>query len=233
MKLNYKTVAASLALGCLLTSVANAAEPEKDVEATSNVDAILFRIENIAPIANKDGLIDQCSYTVTVYNRMDKGVRTADLQLDWEDNISAKYQVVDETIKVVGAKEAVTHVIKEMTIDDVAPHSQKSFEQKINTDKCYLLLDNLKYVVKSCFSEGTVAKNKNGKIDNKGDCAEKFNYIDSKNPEYYSEFKDVPDNILVKQAEEEKERALSKVNAAVDSIFSTLDDTDKELEKIK
>ncbi len=233
MNLNYKKIFAGMALGCLVATSVVAAEADKSVEQTSDMGAILFRIENINPIANKDGLTDQCSFMVTVYNRMNKGLKTADIDMEWVDNISNKYKLADNKIKVVGEHSAEKHINKTVTIDNIAPHSQKSFAQKVKTDKCYLLLDNLKYSVKTCFIEGSTVQYKDGQAINVDDCSNNFNYINSKNPEYYSEFKDVPASVLTKQIEDEKERELSKVNATVDAIMSSLDKTSKELERIK
>ena len=230
MKFNHKIIIAGLALSCLTSFVANA-QPDED---TSDVGAILFRIENIVPLANKDGITDQCAYTLTVYNRMDKGLRSADLQLTWTDNVSGKYQINGDNLKVVGAKEAQIQIAQIMTIDNVAPHSQKSFAQKVNTDKCYLLLNEMQYSVKSCSIEGQkMQTRKDLKGREIGGCSNNFNYIDSKNPEYYTEFKDIPASALAKQVEEEKERELSKVNATVEGIITSLDNANKELEKIK
>ena len=233
MKLNYKTTVTGLALGCLFAANVQAAPQNQDENSTSDAGAVLFRIENIKPIQNKDGLTDQCSYTVTVYNRMDKGLQTADIRFEWIDKISGKYKIDENQITAVEGANAELHIVKEMTVDNVAPHSQKSFTQKVNTDKCYLLLDNLQYVVKSCSLEGQKVQYKDGKAVADNGCAKNFNYIDSKNPEYYSEFRDVPASSLAKQVEEEKERELSKVNATIDSIMNTLDATNGELEKIR
>lgn len=233
MNLNYKIAFTGLALGCIIAANSIAAEPVENVESTSDRGAVLFRIENIVPIANKDGLTDQCSFMVTVYNRMNKGLQTADVQLEWLDNISGKYVIDGDQIQVINSKEADKRITKDIIIDNVAPHSQKSFAQKVSTDKCYLLLDNLQYTVKSCFLEGQSVQYKDGKAVTENGCNNNFNYIDSKNPEYYSEFKDVPASVLEKQIEEEKERELSKINTDVDYIMQTLDKATKELEKIK
>lgn len=233
MNLNYKMTFAGLALGCLVATNAVAADNAQKIEPTSNLGAVLFRIENIAPITNKDGLTDQCSFMVTVYNRMNKGLKSADIDMEWVDNISNKYKVTGNKIKVVSDSKAEEHINKTITIDNIAPHSQKSFAQKVDTDKCYLLLDNLKYNVKTCFIEGGVVQYKDSQATNIDDCSNNFNYINSKNPEYFSEFKDVPASVLTKQIEDEKERELSKVNATVDAIISSLEKTSKELERIK
>ena len=70
-------------LGALtVLSLANpaAAEDKKADVETSKANAILFRVENIKPIADKDGLINKCTFMVTAFNRMDKGVRVANLK---------------------------------------------------------------------------------------------------------------------------------------------------------
>ncbi len=223
---------AGLIFGSLFVTCANAQETTKD-EATSDNEAVLFRIENIAPIANKDGLTDKCSYIMTVFNRTDKALRAADLKLEWVDSISRKYQIENGQISVAEGGRAETRVIKDVSIDNVAPHTQKSFEQTVDTDKCFLLLDNLSFNVVSCQMEGDTVQYKDGQAAKGLSCGVSFNYIDSKNPEYYSEFKDVPESVLAKQVQEEKERELSKVNDTVSSIMTTLDKTDQELEKIK
>lgn len=227
MSLNRKIFIAGMALSLLVSFGAKAQGTEvaddNQTQATSEEGAIIFRIENITPIANKDGLTDKCSYIMTVFNRMNQAVKSADVVLSWKDNISGKYQVKDGAIQVVAEKNATEVITNQVTIENIAPHTQKSFEQKVMTDKCFLLLDNVEFNVSSCRLEG----NKNASCDNK------FNYIDSKNPEYYSEFKDVPESVLAKQVEEEKERELSKVTETVNSIMEAMDATEKELEKIK
>ena len=57
----------------------------------------------------------------------------------------------------------------------------------------------------SCATEDDKVEMKNSKVVSKGNsCGDKFDYIDSKNPEYYSEFKDVPESVMSKQIEDEK-----------------------------
>jgi hypothetical protein len=228
MSSNRKIFIASMALSLLMSfgvkaQEAAATDAENQTQATSEEGTIIFRIENIAPIANKDGLTDQCSYVMTVFNRLDNPIKSADMVLKWKDKISGKYQIEKGEIKVVSGEDATEVITNEVTIENIAPHIQKSFEQKVTTSKCFLLLDNLEFKVSACQVDG----------DKNASCADKFNYIDSKNPEYYSEFKDVPESVLAKQIEEEKERELSKVNENVASIMKAMDDTEEELKKIK
>lgn len=189
------------------------AEDKKADAETSKANAILFRIENIKPIADKDGLINKCTFMVTAFNRMDKSVREAKLKFNWQDNIAAKYTIENKEIKVNTGKDAATNVSAEVTLNEIAPHSQKSFEGSVDTDKCFLLFDNLNYTVDSCATEDDKVEMKNSKVVSKGNsCGDKFDYIDSKNPEYYSEFKDVPESVMAKQVEDEKVKEVAKIS---------------------
>ena len=95
--------------------------PEQDAAAvnpeTSKPDAILFRIENIKPIANEEGLTTKCSFIVTVYNRTQKEVEEADIDFFWKDDISAKYRVESDSVVAVGKEEATTIVQKNMILE--------------------------------------------------------------------------------------------------------------------
>ena len=227
MSFIHKITASCLALGLVLTATGAQA-----AEQTSNAGSILFRIENIKPITNDKELIEQCSFIVTAYNRMDKSVKTAELALSWVDNVSAKYVIKEGEVVAVKGKEAETTVTSSITLTDIAPHTQKSFEQKVSTDKCFLLLDNLTYNTVNCFTDSDNIVMKDSKLVGTGDCTDKFNYIDSKNPEYYSEFKDVPESVLKQQAEEEKNRDLNKINASHSDILLENEKTNDILKQI-
>ena len=193
---------------------------------SSKPEGILFRVENIQPITNKEGVIDRCSYMVTAYNRSDHPLKDAHMILTWTDQISGKYKIEKSQIKVVPSKEAKIQINSEINLGGIAPRKQKSFEQRVETDKCYLLLDNTQFNVVSCDVEGM------DKLDTNR-CTSMFNYIDSKNPEYYSEFKDVPASVLEKQAEDEKQQEIAKITETVEQINKTMDETTEILRKLK
>lgn len=227
------SLAAVMALGTVVS--ADAAPSRKNQkEDTSDAGAILFRVENIEPVRNKDGFIDRCSFMVTVYNRMEKEVKEAVLELRWIDTISNKYDVQNGEVVVSDDEEASeTEITKTVKLSSIMPHRQKSFTSEVATDKCFSLLDNVEYTVKSCINEGETLEMKDSKIVGAGSCTGNFNYINSKNPEYYSEFKDVPDSVLEKQAEEEKRNELAKVNEKQNSILNQIKNVDEILKKIR
>jgi len=211
MSLINKFVAGSVALGmslcCASFSYAQqASQAPVDGAAGTNAettkpDAILFRIENIKPVANEEGLTEKCTFIVTVYNRTQKEVEEANIDLFWRDAISAKYRVNMGSGEVtsVSPQEAMTVIHKNIVLEKIFPHEQKSFESEVETDKCFLLLDQVEYKVNTCIAAGDNIQIKNNQRIGNGSCIGSFDYVNSKNPEYYSEFKDVPESVLQKQ----------------------------------
>lgn len=230
MNLISKFIASGLACGMVLASTSLA----RADEATSRSDGIIFRIENIKPITNEEGMTSQCEFYVTVYNRMDKDVKEAELSLAWTDNVSAKYKVENNKLQVEKDKEKAKFVVsKTITLKEIAPHQQKSFKEVVDTDKCFLLFDQVEYKVPSCFTGGDDVKMKNNKRMSNGSCTGMFDYINSQNPEYYSEFKDVPESDLQKMAEEQDKSETQAIEDLYKSTVENMDKVSKNLRKIR
>lgn len=224
----------SVAFNALILSSSNVKAAEKPAnEETSQTGAVLFRIENIEPQKNKDDLIDKCKFMVTVYNRTAKEISNASLKFKWQDNIDNKYKVVGDKIETKSEQTAKTIIEKEVILEKMLPHMQKSFAQIVDTDKCFLLFDQLEYTVESCYYADENVVIKDGKKSGNGSCTSIFNYINTQNPEYYSEFKDVPDSIIEKQQEMEKSQELLKVQEGFDAITKEMQETEELLKDIK
>lgn len=236
MSITNKLILSGVALSFLAAMPAVAqvaparAAGEKTVSESSEPQMVIFRVEDIKPITNANGMIDKCSYLVTAFNRMEKTLKNARLELQWADNISAKYVIKDGGVSIVDKGNEKTVVADTVELREIAPHTQKSFEEEVETDKCFLLLDNVEFKAYDCIMDGIGAVTRG---EDKGECSGLFNYIDSKNPEYYSEFKDLPDSVIKKQAEEEKVRELSLISKLHDQIKDDMDKTVQTLEKIK
>lgn len=201
MSLINKILASGLACGIALTS-ANFAQA---YDGTSRGNGVIFRVENIKPIQNEDGLTTECEFMVTVYNRMDREIKEAELLLSWTDNVPGKYKIVDGSLQTEKDEEKAKTVIShKLTLKDLAPHQQKSYKEVIETERCFLLLDQVSYNVPLCIADGDDVKMKNNRRTSNGSCLDAFDYINSQNPEYYSEFKDIPDSDIEKMAEEQK-----------------------------
>ena len=171
---------------------------------------------------------------LTAFNRTDENLKEAELELSWKDTISKRYNIQEgKVVAVEDDAEAESVATQTVILESVQAHKQKSFKAEVETDKCFSLLDNLEYVVKSCITEGEKLEMKNGKMLSKGSCVGIFNYINSKNPEYYSEFKDVPESVLEKQIEEERKNEMEKITSKIESTIEELKKVDETLDQIK
>lgn len=237
MKLIKKILLPAMASMFVFVAVsnANAARRRAQNVDTSELGSIIFRIENIKPIKDKDDNIKKCSFVLTTFNRMDKALNEATMEMEWEDNITGKYTAKLGLPKNAKATEnesgnLITTTIK---LSNVQPHIQKSFIGEVETDKCFLLFDTISYQVSGCVMDEEKVIIKDGKAIGGSNCSNNFNYINSKNPEYYAEFKDVPESVLQKQAEDEKNLELAKINSNCDNILADLKKTDAALSGVK
>ena len=253
-----KTAILSLASLLIYGACANAevtapgATDSPRAEKTSDEGMVIFRIENIKPIKDKRGNIKQCSYIVTAYNRMNTAIKEAELGFSWQDNITGSYiKRIDDSAKLTQDEisEQLDSELKEMKenakkeqpkqnvlqfkpinttvkVFNIGAHAQKSFSDTVDTDKCFLLFDNLNFQVRNCLVDGQ-------KPGDKGNCNNKFQYISSKNPEYYVEFSDVPENVVQEQIEEEKNQELSTINSQYDEVVSSLIKIDETLKNMR
>lgn len=237
MNLINKIAASGLFCGLMMASVSTAqaqVQAPQAPEATSQSGGIIFRIENIKPVTNEEGLTTQCEFYVTVYNRMDKNIKEVDMDLAWTDNISAKYKVSGDTVVAErDAQKAQTVISKHVVLKEVAPHQQKVFKEFVDTDKCFLLFDQVDYRVNDCVAEGDNVEMKNSKRVNKGSCIDAFDYINSKNPEYYSEFKDVPDSVLEQMADNQQKQDSQMIDDMFKDTVKSYEEISKILEDIK
>lgn len=257
------SVASMLFCSSLVAAEVAPAQPSeteaKKFEKTSDVGTIIFRIENIQPIKDKQGHVKQCSYVVTAYNRLNQMLKEAELDFVWQDNITGQYlKKIDESAKLTPAeiaenisaetpekepvkeaketKSAVPQfqpIVSPVKLFNIAPHSQKSFSNTVDTDKCFLLFDNLNYKVNSCLLEGMAKTEKADDKQAEAGCAGKFSYISSKNPEYYAEFGDTPENIVQDQIEDEKNMEMEKIDNIYKETVSTLDKVDNTLKNMR
>ena len=230
MNLISKFIASGLAFGMVLASTTTV----KADEVTSRGDGVIFRIENIKPIANGEGVTSQCEFYVTVYNRMERGIKEAELSLSWTDNIAEKYKVEDNKLKVEEDQEKAKFVInKVISLKDLAPHQQKSFKEVLDTDKCFLLFDRVDYRVPTCYADGDEIRMRNNKRTSNGSCIGKFDYINSQNPEYYSEFKDIPESSLQEMAQEQDKANNQAIDDLYKATIENMDKVAKNLHKIR
>lgn len=204
--IKMKIVKTALMLACAsIITTAQAQTPE----STSKPRAVLFKLHDIKPVMNTEGMVTHCDFMATFYNRTEDGLRPAKLELGWTDSVTEKYQIGEEVTEEPQNKKINNYrnTAKQVKLGDVTTvvdmpalgsYKQVSVKATVETEKCFLLLDNLNFRVESCDLVGKETKEKttnsrrlNSKRTASTECSNLFEYIDSKNPEYYDEFKNI------------------------------------------
>ncbi|MBP5615445.1 MAG: hypothetical protein IKR60_02250 [Alphaproteobacteria bacterium] len=233
----------------LTAGMAVSANAQENTEATQELvnpetvfaaksQSVLFKIHDVKPVLNTDGAISSCSYTVTFFNRTKKAIRQAQIEFGWTDRVSDLYMIENSEQSPAdilndapvapadkkAAKDAVasSEIKSTVTLPSLGVLKQVSVQGYADTDKCFALLDDVNFKVKDCVLL-TVDNSGDLKNDSANDqfnaCAGLFAYVDSKNPEYYGEFKEVAYAELqdrAKTAEEQETEQIKNVGKAIE-----------------
>lgn len=204
-------------------------------------DMVLFKIHDIAPVKNADGLISACEFGATFYNRTGLDVSNVDLKLTWEDDTlnqikddEKKNAIMEEnddgyfsmskynanananTGEEVGNPNDVTMGLR---LPPLKAYKQISLKSKVNTDKCFLLMGDVKVDVSSCKKGETEVTI----------CRDLFKYVSVKDAEYYTDFQVISADELKSQEvtlEQQQKQELSvlfdKALASINGIAEKL-----------
>lgn len=220
-----KLLISSFACAAVLCTTTSSFAAEK--EDANGKGIILFKIHDVSPDKDVNGLVTGCNISVTLYNRYDRALSNTQLQLIWDD------EVVDEAIsqEEMAQKEALrrnpeNRTMRYPTSSNTPPtistvikmplinaHQQLSLKNKINTDRCFLLLNDMNIKVNSCSFTG--------EGNNKG-CSAHFQYISPRDPQYYTEFKEISYDAAVSEEENKINQTENNNKDIYDNIVNTL-----------
>lgn len=235
-------------------------EPTINPVFVDKPQVILFKIHNIKPVTGPEGEIAGCEYTATFYNRTPVNIRQAKIELGWTDKVSEMYsidstnfdepkpQTEEETVleeekqpeaqKQSAANENLGTFRSTLNIPALGSLKQISLQGHVNTDKCFALFDNIKFNVPVCsiLGQETIVETRRGRVDADKDqlnCAALFAYVNSKHPEYYSEFKKVSYEEQVAHERTVEEQEKETIQNIGQEISKNFEETDSILEEIK
>lgn len=188
-------------------------------------DAVLFKIHDIIPIKNSDGVVTSCDLGATFYNRTSNNISDISLTFVWLDEVIAD-EITQEDRMQKENKRANRRtssrfstasyndkdVVFNLKLPPLKSYQQITLKSKVNTDRCFLLLNDMEINVNSCRIG-----------DGKADCKGLFNFVSVKNPEYYTDFQ-------VISPEEQKAKEASMLDQQKQELNATYDQT---LEAIK
>lgn len=221
-----------LALGLMIaTTISTANAQSNDVKE----DALLFKIHDITPVKNDDGEVTACDFNTTFYNRSSYTLRTAEVDLGWKDSTINK---VVEDEKKESARNRRGRAISEterttpidlntvLEVNSLRPHKQITINSRINTDRCFLLLEDVDFKIKSCNVEGLQdrrgARRTGGGLASDG-CTRLFKFVSAGDPQYYLEFKEITLSEQDAQLAAQKKEQQSEINNMYTKALGELD----------
>ena len=95
---------------------------------------------------------------------------------------------------------------------------QVSLKTKVDTDRCFLLLNDMDISIDNC---GTVAS---GEKTSRRGCENMFRYISPKMADYYTEFKEVSQDELVSMEDAELDAAQDKIKKTYEETLAAIKD---------
>ena len=191
-----KFLAGVLVLGtALFTEAAGAAE--KDDETP--LGEVLFKIHDIVPEKNADGKVLYCNIGATFFNNTTMDLTNVALTLRWNDEVIG--ETIDQEERTAKERQRTnsraarsrysTSGFTSKTINlplklpPLKAKQQVSLKTKVDTDRCFLLLNDMDINVNNC---GTASMS--GKVSRQG-CNNLFRYVSPTGAEYYTEFKEI------------------------------------------
>lgn len=191
-----KFLAGVLVLGtALFTEVAGAAE--KDDETP--LGEVLFKIHDIVPEKNADGKVLYCNIGATFFNNTTMDLTNVALTLRWNDEVIG--ETIDQEERTAkkqqrtNSREARSRystsgftsktINLPLKLPPLKAKQQVSLKTKVDTDRCFLLLNDMDINVNNC---GTASMS--GKVSRQG-CNNLFRYVSPAGAEYYTEFKEI------------------------------------------
>lgn len=219
---------------------------------TTKPRAVLFKVHDITPVENTEGVITHCDFLVTFYNRTTDSLRQAKIDMGWTDTVTERYMIDESSAakpesssRVRNSRNAEPYlgeITTSVEMPALGAYKQTSVKGSVKTEKCFLLLDNLEFNVVSCNIVGQSDSNDTSRSSrrtrvasnrNTSECASLFEYVNSKNPEYYDEFKNVSYSEQERLLKDEKKQDINDIESTYETIVSNFEKANEVINNIK
>ncbi len=217
----------SLALGAVLTANIGSAAAQQAVSAADEdkTEELLFKIHDITPVQNREGEVIACDFNTTFYNRSAYNLKEAMLDFTWKDasleSVINAEKDEDAEKKNRNRNRAYSETERRTSKDvntmievpALKPYKQVTVNNRINTDRCFLLIEKVDFEVKSCTAEGLASGGRSARrASQESPCGRLFKYVSPEDAQYYLDFKEItPDEL---NSREEAKKQESKNEAA-------------------
>lgn len=221
---------------------AKAVEQENIEEPTTRNDAVIFKVHEIEPVL-KDGIVTGCDYSVTLYNRTSINFRTFTINMTWKDVVDERFDFEQYMKSFVDPKELEEHkeflqqdastkpMTANITVNAFGADKQISIRSHVNSDKCYLMLTNANYTVTPCDIVRSVDNPATKDVGGK-ECTKLFQFVDTSNPEYFGQFKNMSATELAAQEKMIETNELADIDTVINKVVENIETSDKTLKSI-
>ncbi|MCM1323130.1 MAG: hypothetical protein NC218_03005 [Acetobacter sp.] len=230
-------ILAALLFSTNLFAVSSAsAAPQKanTPEPTTRNDAVIFKIHDIDPVS-KEGIVTGCDFTVTLYNRTAVNFRNFTLNLNWKDLVDERFQfdtyvksilgdkAPQQEAELLGEQNVSKPLSTALTVNAFGANKQISIRSHVDNEKCYLLLSQANYTVTPCdiARSADPASRSIGGSDGK-ECTSLFQLVDTSNPEYFGEFKNISATEIATQNQQLHSKELTDIDVVISKIVENL-----------
>ena len=235
-------ILASLLFGAMILPSISYAAPSKEKqtkkveqdEATTRQDAVIFKVHDISPV-DEEGVVVGCDFTVTLYNRTAINFRSFTINLNWTDPIDERFKFdryveavmpkdeLDKFKDVMTDEASIKPVATSVVVNAFGADKQVSVRSHIKSEKCFLMLSEAQYTVTPCDIARNIEEgNGFAGINQSNECTGLFQYVDTKNPEYYGKFKNVSISEAAKQEEIMQHSELADIDTIIGKIVDNM-----------
>ena len=243
---NGRQLFASTACALLMLGISAACAADDNNEFASRIAAgtnvVLFKVHDVAPIKNEDGVVTDCEFGVTLYNRSPDSVENALLNLSWKDEAISDViaqESKDAKNEVNSLKSSVERkttasletpaLTASINLPAIKPFRQVSLKSKIASDRCFLMVNDASFTLENCniISSDTSVRSSRSLVSkaNKaaaGNCMSLFKYVSVRDPEYYREFQKVSFNDEAKQRQEARKKDVDELQDSYKAMLENL-----------
>lgn len=222
------------ALGLFFAASVNNAVAQQAARPVIDNPAILFKIHDIKPVLSSEGQTTSCDFAITFFNRSGETINGASIDLTWEDN-SIK-SLMDEEKKdgntnrtSTVARNTTDSVTANIEVASIKPMGQAVVRTRLQSDRCFLLLEDVKLRVRSC----NIASQSRSGSRSATVCANLFRFVSPNSQEYYREFKPMTIEEEASKKLEEKERIKKDINEEYSKATAEFERASQLLKEIK
>ena len=226
----------------LLSGNANAVEQKNAEEATTRNDAVIFKVHEIEPVL-KDGVVIGCDFSVTLYNRTSINFRSFTIDMGWKDAVDDRFNFEQYMKAYVNPKEMEEHkkflsqepqskpLSTKITVNAFGADKQITLRSHINSDKCFLMLSDAEYKVSPCDIVRSIDNEATKNVNSK-ECTQLFQFVNTSNPEYFGEFKNMSATELAAQEKSIEKGELADIDEIINKVVENLQSSDETLNSI-